>query len=81
LVPSQVRPVKKGKGPGPEELDALVLEPQEDDFPPKRSRKAPQRGSTSASKSSPAKTSPSKTGHASPSASKGRSKARRKRRA
>ncbi len=71
LVPSQVRPVKKGKGPGPEELDALLLEPQDDDFPQPRARKTPSKASPSAGKPTSGKAAP---------APKGRSKTRRKRR-
>ena len=73
LVPSQVRAVKRGKAPAPEELDLPLAEEDEPPFvaPSKRARKPQAKQPAKQPGMQPAKQ---------PAAQKGRSKSRRKRR-
>jgi ribonuclease R len=64
LVPSQVRAVKKGKGPSAEEIDLVPVEPEEPFVAPSRRARKPA----------------GKPAAKPPAAQKGRSKSRRKRR-
>ena len=81
LVPSQVRAVKRGKAPAPEELDLPLAEEDEPPFvaPSKRARKPQAKQPAKQPGMQPAKQ-PGMQPAKQPAAQKGRSKSRRKRR-